>query len=80
MKREKVKQVSKRLKEQLKELDAKDTASQEKLSSVLNRVDAQEHHGLVDQIEEAAIFFEVKHPSIAAVLNELKLILISLGA
>ena len=58
MKREKVKQVSKRLKEQLKELDAKDTASQEKLSSALNRVDAQEHHGLVDQIEEAAIYFE----------------------
>lgn len=80
MKREKLKQVSKKLKEQMKDIGADDRASQERLSHVLKKVDEEEHHGLVKQVEEAAIHFEVKHPAVAAILNELKIILISLGA
>ena len=61
--------------------------AKERLSNLVDNIEqfadytgeSQEHHDLVEDVKDAITHFEVEHPSITGILNELMMTLSNIG-
>lgn len=84
---EKLRKSLARLKKAMEELDESDETSRQKLARViedvqrkLNREEtSQPEKPLSAQIKDAIVHFEVKHPTITSILNDISMVLSNMG-
>ena len=75
------------LKARIEELDLNDAEARRKLQTLVENIqsridrpgDAEESHTLVENLREAVEHFEVEHPTLTAVLNDLMMTLSNMG-
>lgn len=83
----KIMELLDKLNKALEGLDASDEKSRKKLSQLIQKIDrklggaekAGKDSPLADELKDAAIHFEAKHPMIAETLEQIKLSLYSIG-
>ena len=87
MSNKKILELVDKLNEALKGLDAADEKSKAKLSRLIHGISrkldetkqSKQEDPLSDEIKDAVIHFEIKHPVIAETLEQIKLALYSIG-
>ncbi len=74
-----------RLRAELKNLDA-DDATRQRLEDLARRVErqlqeggAEAHHSLVKELEDEILHFEVAHPRLTAIINDIMVALSQMG-
>lgn len=74
-----------RLRAELKTLET-DEATRRRLEDLARRVEqqlqegqAEEHHGLVKELEDEILHFEVAHPRLTAIINDIMVALSQMG-
>jgi len=87
MKHDKLKEKLSRLEKSMKDIDKTDVESKNRLSKIIKQIqlklkdqsDVTVHYDTLSQLENAIVHFEVKHPAVTEILNEITTILVSLG-
>ncbi len=88
MKHDKLKEKLSRLEKSMEGIDKTDEESRNKLLQIIDRIRLElndqsdpkvPQHTLDQEVKSAVIHFEVKHPAITEILNEITTILVSLG-
>ncbi len=84
--KDKLRQGLERLREELKNKDI-DEATRQRLESLAARVESQlakerdeeVHHSLLKELEEEVMHFEVAHPRLTAIINDIMVALSNMG-
>ncbi|BBL72440.1 DUF4404 family protein [Methylogaea oryzae] len=87
MSQQKLNDVIHELKNQIASLEVSDAQAKQKLQSLVEGLeeklrspaDAGHHHGLVEEVRDSVEHFEVEHPRITAILNDLMMTLSNMG-
>lgn len=87
MKTEQLNEALGKLRAQIEMLDSRDEVSKQKLQSLIlelerkleNPEDQQTHKDLAGRLDEALLHFEVSHPTLTAILNDVIIKLESMG-
>lgn len=82
-----IKEALRELENSRNKLDKADIESRERLEQIVDYLDsrikksksASEHEHGMQTIKDAIVHFEVKHPTISSILNEVEILLVSLG-
>ncbi|HHJ38275.1 MAG: hypothetical protein AXA67_13935 [Methylothermaceae bacteria B42] len=85
--REKLREGLEALRSEIKNLQGTDAASKQRLEDLAERVEKQlaktgeknEHHNLIQELEEEIMRFEVAHPRLTAIINDLMVTLSNMG-
>ncbi len=85
--REKLRQGLEALRTEIKNLKGADGESKQRLEDLAERVEKQlaesgeknEHHNLIKELEEEIMRFEVAHPRLTAIINDLMVTLSNMG-
>ncbi len=85
--REKLREGLEALRSEIKNLRGTDEASKQRLEDLAKRVEKQlaetgeknEHHNLIQELEEEIMRFEVAHPRLTAIINDLMVTLSNMG-
>lgn len=87
MSQQKLNDTLQELKAQIAGLKLDDAETQRKLQSLVDGLetklrspeDSEHHHNLVEEVRDTVQHFEVEHPRITAILNDLMMTLSNLG-
>lgn len=87
MSQQKLTDTLQKLKDQIAGLALDDAEAKEKLQSLVDSLeeklrspqDAAHHHSLVEEVRDSVQHFEVEHPRLTAILNDLMMTLSNLG-
>lgn len=87
MTQQKLNDVIQELKSQIASLEVSDAQAKQKLQSLVDGLeeklrspkDETHHHSLVEEVRDSVGHFEVEHPRITAILNDLMMTLSNMG-
>lgn len=87
MSQQKLNDALQELKSQIANLELGDAQAKQKLQSLVDSLeeklrspqDAIQHHSLVEEVRDSVEHFEVEHPRITAILNDLMMTLSNMG-